>query len=301
MYQPIAFASSSTGDLTGFAKTLAEQSETVSVTMDDGFNFSDTSSFKVLQQIEPEEVLDCVDDIIAYHKHYDLVLAWNKRVLEACPNARLHLHGKCTWMERSYKPWLDTGSPMALECDASKKQFKASFLTSDKAFTSGHVIRQKIYEILPDSIGDLRIHKHKSPPRIPDKREILHEYQFTITPQNASQDNWFDDKIVDAIVAKTIPVYWGCPNIGEHFNLDGIIHFKTVEEMMERLLSLTPDYYEKHYPAVQENFHRAMKMVNLWHLLDTEITEGIERRKQGGWRHEEVPQGHVGSRRLRRH
>ena len=286
MIRPIAFGSSSTGPLGGFTNNLADQKETSSITIDDGFNLSDTSFFKVLHQIEPEAVLDCVDNIIKYHEFYDLILCWNKRILESCPNAKLFPQGTCTWMD-----WgCEKGDYNVLTCDPSKKKFKASFLTSVKSFTPGQALRQQIYQALPPVVGTLPIEKYmtgagvtgvepwRNPQWLPSKRMILDEYQFHITPQNASQDNWFDDKLQDALIAKTIPLYWGCPNVSDFFNMDGIIHFKTMDELMQRLSELTPDYYEKHRDAVEDNFIRATKYVHVYRRLDEELAAGIERK-----------------------
>ena len=277
MIRPIAFGSSSTGPLGGYTNNLAEQKETSSITMDDGFNFSDTSFFKVLHQIEPPEVLNCVDDIIKYHKFYDLILCWNQNILAACPNAKLFPHGTCTWMDWN----IEKGGYNVMTCDPSQKQFKVSFLTSNKGQTPGHRLRLEIFDRLPSSIGGLPVTKLMTPPRIDSKRSLLNDYQFHITPQNASQNNWFDDKIVDAIIAKTIPLYWGCPNIGNFFNPKGIIHFKTVDEMMQRLSELTPDYYERHLDAVEDNFERATKFVHIYRRMNEAITEGIECKLRG--------------------
>jgi hypothetical protein len=86
-------------------------------------------------------------------------------------------------------------------------------------------------------------------------------------------------------MAKTIPLYWGCPNVGDFFNLDGILHFKTYEELILMLEELTPDYYAQHYAAVQDNFNRALELVHVWHRAEVAISEGIERKKKGGWSH----------------
>lgn len=281
MYKPIAFGSSSTGNLDGFAAHLVEQPVTVSVTVDDGFNFEDRSNFRVLHQIEPVEILNCVDKIIDNHKFYDLILGWNEDILKSCPNAKLFPQGVCTWMEFCYLPWMDMNFPKQMECDETKKQFKVSFLTSNKTWAPGHAFRQEIFRRLPDAVGDLKINKLMSPPWIPDKRMILEDYQFTITPQNAVHNNWFDDKIIDSLVAKTIPLYWGCPNIDNFFNMEGIIHFQTYEEMMDKLNMLTPNYYMDHYSAVKDNFTRAMSYVHVWSRMDAEITKGIAERDLG--------------------
>lgn len=267
----------------GFSQVLAEQPISVSLTVDDAFNLDDTSDFKVFLQIEPPEVKDVTDTLIQHHQFYDLILSWNTKILRACPNSRLFFFACCSWL-----PWNSEGSnpnharPLNgvphIDCDGSKKQFKASFLTSWKDWTPGHKIRQQIYNTLPSNIGGLSIVKHKSPPWIADKREFLNDYQFTVSPLNASHDNWADDKLSDPLISKTLPLIWGCPNLGDFFNMDGIIHFQTVPEMMEKLSSLTPDYYSKHYDAVVDNYNRALKYTRVWERVDREIAEGIARR-----------------------
>jgi hypothetical protein len=266
-----------------FPQVLAEQPISVSLTVDDVLHTEDTSALKVFLQIEPPEVFDITDKLIENHKFYDLILSWNTKILRECPNAKLFPFFCCSWL-----PWNSEGhnpnharpqnGVPYTECDISKKQFKASYLTSWKAWTPGHILRQQIYEELPNIVGSLPIIKHKSPPWLPDKRNMLYDYQFVISPLNASHDNWFDDKLGDPLISKTIPLIWGCPNLGNFFNMDGIIKFDTIPEMLERLSELTPDYYEKHLDAVMDNYHRAMVYSPVWSRVDKEITEGIARK-----------------------
>lgn len=287
MTKPIVFSPYS------FPQVLAEQPISVSLTVDDGFNFNDTSDFKVFLQVEPPEVKDVTDTLIQHHQFYDLILAWNTKVLNACPNSRLFFFACCSWM-----PWNSEGhnpnhakpqsSVPYVECDPSQKQFKVSYLTSWKDWTPGHILRQQIFDVLPSSIGVLPIVKHKSPPWLPDKRDLLYSYQFTVSPLNASHENWGDDKISDPLVAKTIPLIWGCPNLGKFFNMEGIIHFQTIPEMMARLSELTPDYYAKHFDAVMDNYQRALTYTPVWSRVDKEITEGILRK---GIRNDSVDPG----------
>lgn len=276
-------------------QVLKEQKVDASLTIDEAFNFGDTSSFRVMLQVEPPEVKDLTKTIIDNHKFYDVILAWNTRILQACPNAVLFPLGCCSWI-----PWNDEGNnpnharpqngvPYA-ECDVSKKQFKASFLTSNKAWTPGHIIRQQVYEALPNSVGSLTVDKHRSPPWIADKRDFLEPYQFTVSPLNASHDNWFDDKMIDPLIAKTIPLIWGFPNLENYFNVDGIIRFDSVAELMEKLSLLTPEYYAQHFDAVMDNFHRALEYVHVWSRVDREMSKGIDRKFLQTGSHDSVDQ-----------
>ena len=282
MYKPIGYGSSSSGGgrgniNPGVTKLNKEQPETVSITIDDGYQPEDASSFKVLHQIEPPEAVDAVNGIIANHKFYDLVLAWNPKVLEACPNAVLFPWSICTW--------IDYWSTAYVTPVDNVKEFKASFLTTNKAFMPGHLLRQEIYDKLPGAVGLIRIDKWRSPAFsgcptwMPDKRTVLDSYQFTITPQNAYHRNWFDDKLMDALVAKTIPLYWGCPNLGDFFNTDGIIPFNSYDELVQKLSALTPEYYTQHLYAVEDNYQRAMNLVHVWDRMDTIISNRLEKRR----------------------
>ena len=275
------YGSSATGPMDGFADRLAERNQSVSLTVDDGFHFDDNSFYRVLHTIEPPEVLDVVDRVIKNHAYYDLILTWHSRILASCPNAVLFPQSVCTFM--SYENGSLVWSPNVvdtMEVDETKKEFKASFLTSSKAWTPGHILRQEIYERLPEQVGQIAITKVKSPPWV-DKKKLLDTFQFTITPQNACHENWFDDKIIDALMTKTIPLFWGCPNIGKFFNTDSILHFKSVDEMFKMLESLTPEYYQAHYSAVLDNDRRARAMVHIWSRMDKEITAGLQRKLQG--------------------
>lgn len=106
MPKPLVFKSSSVGDLTVFTEGLSDQELSVSITYDDGFNFTeDTAHFKVLVQLEPPEVLDVIDKIIEYHERYHLILAWHEKVLERCPNAVFFPAALCTWIDKCYLPF----------------------------------------------------------------------------------------------------------------------------------------------------------------------------------------------------
>lgn len=294
MPHPTCFTSSSIGPCPDLNKNFLDRPEIYSITWDDGFNFSDPSWFKVFHQCEPTSVLDIIDKLIVNHKFYDLILAFDERVLAACPNATFLTESACSWLPRKwgvsdpmgnmrYENGVYHKNPVVMDypgCDVTAKKFKVSFLTSSKGSLPGHQLRQEIYEKLPAQVGMIPTWKHRSPPIINDKRTILEPYMFSIAPENSRHSGYYTEKIVDCFVAKTIPIYWGCTDISRHFNTDGILQFENYDGLLNVLQQLTPEFYASRKSAIDENFRLALASAAQWNLIEDAITHGI-RIKQG--------------------
>ena len=108
----------------------------------------------------------------------------------------------------------------------------------------GHQMRLSIWEGLEDAekLNGFEILKHMSPPRVLSKNFLFENAKFSITLENEKLENWITEKIIDCFASKTIPIYWGCPNIGEYFNTDGIISFNSLEELKDILDNLEESY-----------------------------------------------------------
>jgi hypothetical protein len=246
-----------------FSDTFADQEKQVTIAVDT-FDFQDTSEYKVFYQLEPPEVLDITQTLIDRHKYYDLILAWNERVLSACPNAVKFLFGTCRWAENP-----------ADDCDMSKKKFEVSYLTSNKTMCAGHNFRHHIFNTLPTQVGLLQVVRHMSPPVLECKRPMLYPFQYSIIMENARHTNWITEKLIDCLVSRTIPIYWGCPNVGEFFDEGGILKFDTYEDLVCTVGSLTPEFYQSRLNAIEHNLHEAMRYTNIHTRVDEEIKRGL--------------------------
>lgn len=289
---PRCFPSSSIGLSVDIGPNFKDRPEYYSISWDDAFEFgslrNDQSWFKVLHMCEPPEVLDVVERAIQIQDYYDLILTWNDKVLRECKNAKFLTESCCSWIDRraggSVKPCPGVGFEVNYEgCDVSKKRFEVSFLTSSKGRCPGHILRQEIYEKLPESVGGLKVWKHRSPPRIDDKRTMLEPVMFSIAPENSRHNGYYSEKLVDCFVAKAFPLYWGCPSLSRYFNPKGYMYFDSCEDLLKKLPLLTPDFYKERLPAIEENFAIALKSVHQWSIIEQRITEGIEEkhRKEG--------------------
>eukprot|EP00620_Florenciella_sp_RCC1587_P021099 CAMPEP_0182561832 /NCGR_PEP_ID=MMETSP1324-20130603/4262_1 /TAXON_ID=236786 /ORGANISM="Florenciella sp., Strain RCC1587" /LENGTH=60 /DNA_ID=CAMNT_0024774579 /DNA_START=220 /DNA_END=399 /DNA_ORIENTATION=+ len=46
---------------------------------------------------------------------------------------------------------------------------------------------------------------------------------FHIAIENVKSNGYFTEKLLDCFLTRTVPLYWGCPNIGEYFEVEGMI------------------------------------------------------------------------------
>lgn len=60
--------------------------------------------------------------------------------------------------------------------------------------------------------------------RVEDKSGFQVNYKFSIAFENSSASGYTTEKITQAFAAKTVPIYWGNPNISREFNTNSFIN-----------------------------------------------------------------------------
>ena len=105
------------------------------------------------------------------------------------------------------------------------------------------------------------------------KSEGINDYMFSIEVENSYLPNYFTEKPLDCFATGTVPIYCGCPNIGDWFDLDGIITFTTGEELADILNNLTPQMYKDRIQAVKANYEKALSYLE----QDDNLYEEIKR------------------------
>ena len=109
---------------------------------------------------------------------------------------------------------------------------------------------------------------------VDDKRDAIRPYRFSVAMENAAVDHYFSEKLIDCLLMETVPVYYGCPGIGELFDIEGFVPFGTVEELIHVLPSLTPERYAAMRPAIAANKRTAI--ANRWHNHENLLRRVIE-------------------------
>jgi hypothetical protein len=80
--------------------------------------------------------------------------------------------------------------------------------------------------------------------KISNKRVFLSNYKFNIAAENAIYDGYTTEKIVDAFIAKTIPIYIGNRLICREFNQAAFINankFSNLDELLKEIIRIDND------------------------------------------------------------
>jgi hypothetical protein len=134
------------------------------------------------------------------------------------------------------------------------KTRNVSMVAGMKDWTVGHRLRQEVVAAVGDRF-DLLCGYGRRP--VEPKLEIFKDYRYTVVIENSKVNYYWTDKLIDPLLCGTVPIFWGCPDIGKMFDLGGIITFDTVAELRDILDHLSADDYERRLPAIRANFETA--------------------------------------------
>jgi len=217
--------------------------------------------YNILFLHEPNEFFGLHTHATQYQNLYTVILSWDQNLLDNCLNGVKFTYNGCT-LDEEYINQVDT----------RKKQFQVSFLCGAKKLVEGHILRHKVYNLesqikIPKKwyyvLEDYDFTTNTRPgysnyskdlshiPKNIDvigygRRVLFNNSMFNVVIENVNHNNWYN-KIGDNFLTKTLPIYWGCPNISD-FGYDerGIIRFNSPKELINIINNLTPnDYYEK--------------------------------------------------------
>jgi hypothetical protein len=194
---------------------------------------------RVLVQCEPPELYQAfAGRVEACYDQFDLILTYHDRLL-ALPNA-VEFCPVGGWI-----------GDIALE-----KRNQITYLMSSKIYTNAHRLRFMILRRWGDrkTIGDFEFFMHRSPPRVPSKDPFYANAKFNIACENQLINNMFTEKLLDCFTSRTVPIYFGCPNLGKYFDVRGVIQFNTIEHLEHILATLTPEDYERRLPYIEANY-----------------------------------------------
>ena len=221
----------------------------------------DKNVFSVLcHTCEPTPLRWPSDEVAKYWSNFDLIITSDKRLMHL-PNVEFMVFGD-SWVQSI----------------AQTKEASISFLYSVgiEANWDGYALRRefwrsrsKLNTVLPLKMW----YSSRRPPagidlQVEDKmygfgnKDKLFDSMFSICIENIAESDYFTEKIIDAFVSNTIPIYFGSPNISEYFDINGMIVVNSLHELIEVVSQLTPNDYLKRMPFIKKNRALAGAYIN---------------------------------------
>jgi FkbM family methyltransferase len=238
-----------------------------------------TDTIRIVFLLEPVDILNLNQSAIDGYNNgcYNFILTHNEELLNAIPSAHLFEFGT-TWVKHY---------------DFPDKECNISTLVGGKLMAPGHHLRQKVWFkesriksiptkfFLSGNFGG--IENYNNNPVLGQDKSPLFKSQFHICIENTKRKNWFTEKLIDCLQTKTIPIYWGCPNIGDWFNTQGFYIVDTLEDVIAACNSINENSYNEKLEFVEENFEKSKKFATINDRLEAKIQELLNQDEFDRW------------------
>lgn len=205
-----------------------------------------SSKKKVAWLIEPPVIKSQGYELLrnpAIQNYFDLILTFDENLVKSNPEKiKLFPFGAC-WISQQ-------------NCKLYQKTKLISIVASNKNYAPGHRLRHSLISRLGENSVDLFGSGYNEFPHTDEGRLMpFKDYMFSIVIENSRMNNYFTDKIVDCFAVGTIPLYWGAPNIGNYFDVNGILNFDSIEDCLKLLNTCTEEYYNGFIEVITKNFN----------------------------------------------
>ena len=178
----------------------------------------------------------------SYMNSFDFVLTHDKELLSKYPEKTKFTIFGGTWIKTN-------------NYGLHSKNKSISMIYSNKTLLKGHRLRHEI----ANTVQGIDLYGKGTTRPIKYKEEALLDYRYSIVIENSKTDNYFTEKLIDCLLVGTIPIYWGCPNIDQFFDTEGMILINSLEDLQEVLGNLNESYYISKLDHINNNFIKAQK------------------------------------------
>ena len=224
---------------------------------------------KIYIQSEPGNISGCYDYLKDHSHLYDFIFCYDPSRLQKS-NVYKRTAGH-TWIESAFYKSINI----------TTKKYAISNITGWKTGCLGYYFRHLLYQnqqafrqfpitfyrssshiIIPEITVNPIIPKEPNS----SKYILFENYQYHIVIENTRETNCFSEKLIDCLITKTIPIYYGCENIGEYFDTTGWIILTDeqnfVQNLYNQLHKLNESYYINHLEIIEKNYQTAIQYSN---------------------------------------
>lgn len=154
---------------------------------------------------------------------------------------------------------------------ASKTGLISTVCSSKQQAHTLHSLRYDFTQRLKAEVPELEVFGH-GVRFIEKKADALDSYKFHLAIENHVALHHWTEKLADAFLGYTVPIYFGCPNVFDYFPKESVIlidinDFEGSLKTIRKALT-TPGEYERRLEAVKEARRRVIEEYNLPAMLN---------------------------------
>lgn len=150
------------------------------------------------------------------------------------------------------------------------KSSDVSVVITRKTKTPQHRARLQFVEQLKHRLGD-RLHVfglgfHP----IANKQEAIDPFKYHLALENTTQEHFWTEKVADPYLGWSLPLYSGCPNLGDYFPDDAFVRLdlsKIDASIATVVRCLDDDIYDSRLPAITIARQRLLDEHNIFAML----------------------------------
>lgn len=138
---------------------------------------------------------------------------------------------------------------------------------SNKKMTQGHVIRSAFVKALKEHMPDQLDAYGALYLNADDKWDAIAPYSYQLVIENGVHEHYWTEKIADAYLGYSFPIYWGCPNLADYFPEDSFARFDAanIQAGIEQVESIMKDGVSKtQFDAMTEARRRVLDQYNMF-------------------------------------
>ncbi len=154
-----------------------------------------------------------------------------------------------------------------------------SAMTSSKTSLPGHRNRLEFLYALKNEFKDTELDFQilgRGICNFNSKDDVLIPSKYTLAIENTSEPHYFSEKITDAFLCNTMPIYFGAPNIFEYFPKNSLVYLEDLDiEKAKGIIKYTIEnnLYEKNLDSILTAKNMVLNKYNLFMNIVEKISE----------------------------
>lgn len=177
----------------------------------------------------------------------------------------LNIQAALPWhVNKSYNELSDLSFDKIIE-----KKDSVTFITSNNNIYPEHKVRLNFIEYMKEKSFDFDLFGRGVQP-IEDKFEGIYPYKYCIAAENYIGKDYFTEKIIDAFLSWSMPIYYGCPNITDYFPAESmiIVDLNKPQEAIEKIQeAIANKLWDKNIDAIKQARELVLNKYQLFPML----------------------------------